>query len=138
MAKKNLTPTTDPPALPPDRNAGRDEKPSFEQMMQNAMQHTLIDFLRKGDWLTIDYGNRIKLEAAFLRDVMQQIDMQAVIARVKEQLEQKIADQIMNSMQQEVANDVKSIMSNRELREDIRSVIRQKIRDCSASLQEGK
>ena len=114
------------------------ERESFDQMVVTAVQHTMIDFLRKGDWLTVNYSNRINVDTAMLRQVMQQVDMQAVIERCKDQVEQKIADHIMNSMQQEIANDVKSIMSNRELREDIRSVIRQKIRDCSAALSKGE
>jgi hypothetical protein len=141
MATKNQNPppTTDPPPLPPNRKQPQAEaKPSFEQMMLESMQRTVIEYLRKGDWLTVEYRDKFKVEPSLLREVMQKIDMAVVIERVKEHVEQKGADKIMHSMEQEVANDVKSIMSNRELREDIRSVIRQKIRDCSAALSKGE
>lgn len=107
---------------------------SFDEILLQSVQHTLIDFIRKGDWLTVDYGNRVKLDASLLRQMQGRVDMTVVMDLVKQQVEQRIADSIMNSMQQEIANDVKSIMSNRELREDIRSVIREKIRACEKSL----
>lgn len=101
---------------------------SFEEMMLQSVQHTVIDFIRKGDWLKLDYNAKINVDTAWLREMHSRVDMAEVMAIVKEQVEQKIADGIMNSMAQEVANDVKSIMCNKELREDIRSIIRAKIR----------
>lgn len=98
------------------------------------MQRSVIDSIRKGEWLKFEYNDRLKIESSLLREVMQKIDMAVVIERVKDHVEQRIADKIMHSMEQEVANDVKSIMSNRELREDIRAVIREKIRSCEKAL----
>lgn len=105
-------------------------------MLQQTVQQTVIDFVRKGEWLKLDYNQRIGLDAAFLREVHGRVSMEAVIDIVKQDVERRIADGILNAMAQEVANDVKSIMCNKELREDVRSVIRAKIREVKAALSE--
>lgn len=107
----------------------------FFDVMQKAMQDSLIASIKKGDWLRVEYSDRMKLDPAFLRRMHEQIDMDRVLQIVKENVEQKIADNILNAMATEVANDVKSIMSNRELREDIRAVIRSKIRMVESTLK---
>lgn len=132
--KQNPSPTSDPPPLPPNRNAAPEPRLSFEEMLLQAMHHTMIDFVRKGEWFKLEYGARVNLDAAWLRELHSRVDMSAVMENCKQQVEQKIADGIMNSMQQEIANDIKSIMGNRELREDIRAVIREKIRSCQQAL----
>jgi len=43
-------------------------------------------------------------------------------------LEQKIADKLIVALTVEVKNDIKQIMSNKELREELRSVIREKLK----------
>lgn len=99
----------------------------IDKLMQ-AMEHSLIDFLRKGEWIKLDYSQRLQVDAAWLRSMWAKIDLTRVMALVAAKCEEKVADSILNSMATEVANDVKSIMCNKELREDIRALIREKIR----------
>lgn len=37
----------------------------IDKLMQ-AMEHSLIDFLRKGDWIKLDYSQRLQVDAAWL------------------------------------------------------------------------
>lgn len=64
------------------------------------------------------------------------VDMAKVMGIVASEVERRIADGIMNSMATEIANDTKSIMSNKELREDIRATIRAKIREAESALSD--
>lgn len=107
----------------------------MEQQMMQAMQASICDFLRKGDWFTINWNQKLPIDTAFLRQMHASIDMNRVMDLVREQVETKIADGILNSMVQEVSNDIKSIMCNRELREDVRSVIRAKIREVESAVK---
>lgn len=107
---------------------------TFDEQLQQAVHHTVIDFIRKGDWMKMDYNSRINIDSAWLRQMHSRVDMDNVMSLVASQVEQRIADGIMNSMATEIATDVKSIMSNKELREDIRSVIREKIRQAKGAL----
>ena len=110
---------------------------TFDETLQQAVQHTVIDFIRKGDWMKIDYNAKVNIDSAWLRKMHGMVDMDAVMKLVAAQVEQRICDGIINSMATEVATDVKSIMCNKELREDLRSVIRAKIREVKAATCSG-
>lgn len=110
---------------------------TFEETLTQAFQHKIIDFIRKGEWMKIDYNARVNVDSAWLREMHSRVDMDNVMSLVASQVEQRIADGIINSMTTEIATDVKSIMSNRELREDIRATIRSKIREAEAALSDG-
>ena len=107
---------------------------SFGDQLTQAIQNSLIDFIKKNDWFKLDYNQRLSLDSAMLRKVHESVDMDSVMGRVKDAIESRLADSIMNSMATEIANDTKSIMCNKELREDIRSVIRAKIRQCASAI----
>jgi hypothetical protein len=107
---------------------------TFDEAVQQAIQHTVIDFIRKGEWMKIDYSARVNIDSAWLREMHSRVSMDAVMELVKNQVEHRIADGIINSIATEVATDVKSIMSNKELREDIRAIIRAKIRETESAV----
>jgi hypothetical protein len=109
---------------------------TFEDSIQQAVQHTVIDFIRKGEWMKLDYNARLNIDSAWLREMHSRVSMDSVMELVKSQVEQRIADGIMNSMATEVGTDIKSIMCNKELREDIRALIRSKIREAKSAVSE--
>lgn len=106
---------------------------TFDETLQQAIQHTVIDFIRKGEWMKLDHNAKINIDSAWLRKMHSMVDMDTVMKLVATQVEQRICDGIINSMTTEIATDIKSIMSNKELREDLRSVIRTKIREVKAA-----
>jgi hypothetical protein len=107
---------------------------TFDEQLQQAVQHTVIDFIRKGEWMKVDYNAKLNIDTAWLRQMHNRVNMDNVMDLVKSQVEQKIADGIINSMATEIANDVKSIMCNKELREDLRATLRAKIREAQAAV----
>ena len=102
---------------------------SFDEVMQKTVQNAVLDFVRKGEWMKMDYSAKINVDSAWLREMHSRVNMDNVMKIVAGSVEQRIADGIMNSMATEIATDVKSIMCNKELREDIRAMIRAKIRE---------
>lgn len=106
----------------------------FLHNLQEAIEHTVIDFIRKGEWMKMDYNAKINIDAAWLRQMHERVSMDNVMELVKSQVEQRIADGIINSMTTEIATDVKSIMCNKELREDLRATLRAKIRQAQGEL----
>ncbi|QDT41088.1 hypothetical protein Pan241w_11470 [Gimesia alba] len=109
---------------------------SFSDEVQNAVSLAVLNYLKKGDWISPGYTERIQIPASHIRAVYESIDMNRVYEIVGEKVEQKIADAIFNKMATEIANDTKQIMCHTELREDCRSVIREKIRESMAALGE--
>lgn len=101
----------------------------FKEKIQQAVEDSVIQTVRKADWLRIDYSDRVVLPIADLRSMYNGLDMSKVMNGVKDRVEQHMIDSIMNSLATEVATDIKKILSNQELREDIRAIVRSKLRE---------
>jgi hypothetical protein len=113
----------------------QDLKPmEFAEKIHQAVQSAIVDFLRKGDWMRLDYNAELKVDTAWLREMHDHVDMNRVMEIVQSRVEERIADGIINAMMTEISSDVKSIMSNRELREDLRSTLRAKIREVQSAI----
>lgn len=106
----------------------------FAEKINQAVQSAVVDFLRKGDWMRLDYNAELKVDTAWLREMHSRVDMNRVMEIVQSRVEERIADSIINAMMTEINSDVKSIMSNRELREDLRSTLRDKIREVQSAV----
>lgn len=106
----------------------------FAEQVHGAVEAAIVAFLRKGDWFVVDYARRVQVDASFLRDAFAAVDMARVKALVRERVEDRIADMIFNAMATEIATDVKQVMSNKELREDVRAIVREKIRKTAEAL----
>lgn len=109
----------------------------FAGEFNRAVQGAMLDIIRKGDWIDPPkWSNRVPIDQSLLRAAMQQVNLARVVeSLVIERIEQRIANQIIASMATEIDSDVKKIMSNQELREDLRSVIRAKIREAADALK---
>lgn len=107
---------------------------NFEEDIKNAMFGSLVKFFNGDSWFSIKYEDRVKLEQSVLRQAYQNVDMSKVLEIVKDKIEEKIADNIINSMATEIGTDVKQIMCNKELREDLRGILREKMRALSSKV----
>lgn len=101
---------------------------TFDEQIQQSVQDSLLKLIRSGEWCRIDYAAKIPLGADFLRKIQAGVNMDNVMEIVTAEIEGHIADAIIRAMTTEIATDVKKIMSNTELREDLRSVLRAKMR----------
>lgn len=110
----------------------------FGERVRAAVEESVVRLLARGEWIQPDYSTRIKLDLSTIRSVYDAVDMERVKARVIETVEVHIADKIFNAMATEIGTDVKQILSNTELREDMRSIIRAKIRESTDALSTPK
>lgn len=108
---------------------------TFEQRMTEAVQDALVKLVRDGSFIQPQYQNRITIDPQILREIHNSVSLERVKARVQEGVETRMADAILNAMATEFANDVKQILSQRELREDVRAVIRDRIRQAAKEIQ---
>ena len=109
---------------------------SFDEDIQQAVRDSLVKLIRSGDWLKLDYSAKLPIDATFLRRVQNSVNLDNVLAKLTENIESRIADAIFNAMATEIATDVKKIMSNTELREDVRAVLRAKIRNVAEAVKQ--
>ena len=101
---------------------------NFQDKLVDAIQHKIISDISKQDMVTVLYSDRIALPQSVLREIYESLNMENIKKRIRENLENEMADKITNKMVTEFATDIKKIMANRELREDLRHYAREKIR----------
>ena len=104
----------------------------FVENMRRAIENSLLAFIKKGEWIRLDYSNKVNLSVDELREMYKQIDKIRLMRLVAAKIEERMADAIYNAMATEIANDVKSIMCNKELRQDIRDIVRDKIKEATS------
>lgn len=101
---------------------------NFEQSLIDLIQKKVLSEISNTDLVRIEYRNRFEVPQDFLNEVYSSIDLEKVKARFIENLENEMADKIANKMIAEYSNDIKQILSNRELREELRCYAREKIK----------
>lgn len=107
---------------------------SFEEQMQSTVQEAILRKVREASFVEIDYKDRPRIPKAWIDAAWAQVDWPSVQAAMTVRMTEHVADSIYNKMATEIASDVKQIMSNNELREDVRALIRAKIREAQAAL----
>ncbi len=100
----------------------------FTEKLKQSIEDSVLALVRKGDWLVIPYEKRTTIDAADIRKIYASVSWPRVMELAKKQVEEHLADKIVASLATELATDVKSIMSNKELREDIRATLREMVR----------
>lgn len=103
----------------------------FEEKFNDIIQKKIISEISKQDFIKINYDNRYEIPYEILKEVYERIDIEKVKERMVSRLEEEMADKIVNKMITEYSNDIKQIMCNRELREDLRFYMRSKIKEIN-------
>ena len=101
---------------------------NFTENLIESIQQKILKDVTKQEFITVNYNDKISLPNSFLREVYQSLDINKIKTRLIENLENEMADKITNKLITEYSNDIKQIMSNRELREDLRHYAREKIK----------
>ena len=109
---------------------------NFESNLVDLIQKKVISDISKQDLVKVEYGDRFAVPSSFLNEVYKSLDLEKIKARLIENLENEMADKIANKLVTEYSNDIKQIMSNRELREDLRHYAREKIKAIADSVTE--
>lgn len=107
---------------------------NFEEKFNDLIQKKIINDISKQDLIKINYDNRYEVPYEVLKECYENIDIEKVKERIISRLEEEMADKIVNKMVTEFSNDIKQIMCNRELREDLRYYMRTKIKEINDKL----
>lgn len=109
---------------------------NFEQKLINVIQEKVIKDILKQDLVKVDYSDRFQVPSGFLNEIYKSLDLEKIKERLKERLEEEMADKIANKLITEYSNDIKQIMSNKELREELRHYAMGKIRGITDKISE--
>lgn len=107
----------------------------LEKDVFQRIRNSIIKSLEKTELISINYNDRIPLPRNIIQEVYQSLDIEIIKQKLKERLEEELANKIANSLITEFSNDVKQIMSNKELREEMRAYTREKIKSITDKLE---
>jgi len=96
-----------------------------ERIMQEV-ENSIIRILQSGDLFTIPYSDKINISKE-MNDIYSKLDKDRIVELVKKQIEENIATKIVNAFATEMGNDLKSLYSNKTIREDLKYSMRKNI-----------
>ena len=93
------------------------------QKILDAMEEGIIKAIRSGDPFNIPYGAKVDVSAQ-VTQAYKNINFTRLQARITEHLEEELARKIVNKVVTEMGTDIKKLMSNNEIRDDFRYLLR--------------
>ena len=93
---------------------------NFEEQIQNQVQKTILKQI--GECRLVDYhhSNKKQIPSKILEEAWSNINWEDIITYVTKELQDKVAQTIVQNMLTEVKTDVKSILSVEGMRQKIR------------------
>lgn len=94
----------------------------------------VVNALSTGDSSTY---NRLSFDVTdIVKQAYDAVDMQKVLEEVTERLQSEIATRIVSNLMTEVGHDVKAIMSNAQIRDDFKYLLRKQADDLLQKIKE--
>ena len=99
----------------------------FEEDLMNSVKCAMTKQIANQDFIKIDYNDRAKLPSDFIEKAWGLIDTDDLIVKLSERLKDELIDRLVNHLAAEIATDIKQVLSVKERREAVRSVVRDNI-----------
>lgn len=99
----------------------------FEKDLLNSVKCSMVKQIDKTDFISIPYDCRPKLPPEFMQRAWEMVDQDSVIEKLSQRLESELVDRLVNSIAAEMATDIKQVLSVKERREAVRSLVRDNI-----------
>lgn len=104
------------------------------ERIQQAFENAMIDMIRKGDAFKLAYDNRLDISKE-LRKAYEMIDYNKVYTRISQLLEEELAQKIVNKIITEMGTDIKQLMSNATVRDDLRFLLRKGVEEITKKVK---
>ncbi len=95
----------------------------FEQIMIHAIQNSILKGISETKFLDYWHKDRLSIPDDLVKEAFASIDRDKILQVVRESIEEQIAKTIVGQLLTETANDTKKIMSDPELRQQIRNKV---------------
>ena len=96
----------------------------FSEKIQHQAEKSILSLITSGQWINLNYQDRVKLPVDFMEKVWQLVDQEKIMEQLACRLEEELANRIVNHMAAELATDIKQILSVSERREACRALAR--------------
>ena len=104
----------------------------IERRIKQAAESAVLKFIGDGNWLMPNYESRIRVPQDLIQEAWDQVDTGEIVKQLSRRLEAELADRVVNAMAQEIATDIKQILSVKEHREKIRNVAREHLHSIAS------
>ena len=104
----------------------------FEDDLMNSVKCAMVNQINKTDFIQIPYDQRKKIPDHFIERAWELVDHSELCKKLSQRLESELVDRIVNHMASEIATDIKQVLSVKERREKIRSLVRENIEELTA------
>ena len=100
---------------------------TIEQELLQLITNQLRDSILKTDLVFMRHDDKFKIPQDFIQQAWRLIDKDGLLKTLSDRLESELVDRLVNAMAAEIATDIKQILSVKERREAVRSVVRENI-----------
>ena len=99
----------------------------FEQDLMNSVKCALTKQINNTNFIAIHHDDRMRLPEDFIQKAWGLVDQDELLKKLTARLENELVDRLVNQMAAELASDIKQVLSVKERREAVRSVVRENI-----------
>lgn len=99
----------------------------FENDLMNSVKCAITKQITGTDFIAINYNDRMKLPDDFLARAWKLVDQENILTKLAERLELELVDRLVYQIASELATDIKQVLSVKERREEVRSLVRENI-----------
>jgi hypothetical protein len=96
---------------------------NFEQVMSDTIQKSILKGISETKFFDYWHKDKLGIPADIVKEAYATIDREKILRVVRESIEEQIAKTIIGQLLTETANDTKKIMSDPELRQQIRNKV---------------
>jgi hypothetical protein len=101
----------------------------------DAVEVAIVKAIQNGDFFKTDYQSRIDLTPELVK-TYKAIDYDKIYAKMGELLEEEIARKIVNKIITEMSVDIKKLMANATVRDDLRFFMRKGVERILSKVSE--
>jgi len=99
----------------------------FAEKLINDVQQTILKQIVKTEFIMPDYGSRKVLPEGFISQMWEQVNWDNVLKTVKPEMEKRICNSIIGTMDTEIKTDVKKLMAVDGVRQKLRMEVYPKL-----------
>ena len=97
----------------------------FVSKLHNDIELVVLKSIREGKWCSGMRDYAIKpIDKTTLQGLVSGLDRDNILNMVRADIERLIADKIMSQLATEISHDIKSILGNKPLREELRALLK--------------
>jgi hypothetical protein len=106
-----------------------------ENRIMQEIENSIIAMIKKGEIFQFKYPDRIDLMPV-TKTIFEKLDMKRIEALVIAQMEEVVAEKVVNKFVTEMGTDMKKLFENATIREDIRFYMRKNIEKMLDAIKE--